>query len=151
MKTRTSPLFSLGDSFEYQPTKINVFEELGEAPLGQYHIVVFFRNVVASRLMVDYKNPATPTNASTVYNIVNARGSIYGVLFVVGKDKFSLRGNKLLVRGRRKQVGDFALYPYNSERLSVMLYRDSSDTLLVNIGSVESKFVVADDEVGNGR
>lgn len=145
MKNKTSFLFSLVDPFEYKPEKLNVFERLGEAPQGEYHVAAFFRNVVASQLHIDYKNPVRSTKHCTVYNIINSNGSVYGILFVVNRDKFRISGNRMVVQGTGDIIGDFSLYPFTSDKLSLSMYRDSSDTLLVNIGTVSSDFVVLDE------
>lgn len=145
MKNKTSFLFSLVDPFEYKPERLNAFEELGDAPQGEYHVAAFFRNVVASRLLIDYKNPVRSTKHCTVYNITNANGSVYGLLFVVNKDKFRISGNHMVIQGSGDIVGDFSLYPFTSDKLSLSMYRDSSDALLVNIGVTSSDFVVLDD------
>ena len=145
MKNKASPLFSLVDPFEYKPDKLNAFEELGIAHMGEYHVAAFFRNVVASILNIDYKNPIRSTKNSTVYNITNAKGSVYGLLFVLNKDKFRINGNHMVIEGDGEIVGDFSLYPFTSDRLSLSMYRDSSDALLVNIGVTNSEFVVLDE------
>jgi hypothetical protein len=145
MKNKASILFSLVDPFEYKPEKLNAFEELGTAPMGEYHVAAFFRNVVASILNIDYKNPIRSTKNSTVYNITNTNGSVYGLLFVLNKDKFRIDGNHMVIEGDGKIVGDFSLYPFTSDKLSLSMYRDSSDALLVNIGVTNSEFVVLDE------
>lgn len=145
MKNDASPLFSLGDSFEYRPSKLNAFEELGDAPQGEYHIATFFRNVLSSVLCIDYKNPIYPNKHCALYSILGASDAVYGMLFVVNKDKFRLRDSCLIVSGVRESVGDFTLFPFTSEKPNLYLYRDSSDTLLVNIGDLTSEFVVLDE------
>lgn len=145
MKNKASILFSLVDPFEYRPEKLNTFEELGDAPLGEYHVATFFRNVVASILHVEYKTPVRSTRHCTVYNITNTNGTVYGLLFVVNKDKFRISGNHMLVEGNGETAGDFSLYPFTSEKLNLFMYRDSSDALLVNIGVSSSPFVVLDE------
>ena len=81
-------LFSLKDSFEYTPEKLNTFINLGAAPLGLHHITVFFRQVVSSKLSVDCTNVVKLTKYCTLYNVVNARGTVYGMLFVCASNKF---------------------------------------------------------------
>lgn len=145
MKNDVSPLFSLADPFEYKPEKVNSFERLGFGPLGEYHVATFFRNVVASVLHIDYKNPIRTTNNCTIYNIVNAKNTVYGILFVLNEGKFEIRGPRMVVEGKKKPVGDFSLYPLSHDKFSLSTYRDSSGTLLINIGVVDSEFVVLDE------
>lgn len=141
---KISPLLSLADGFEHTTSRVMEFEELGDAPMGAYHVVVFFRNVVKAALTIDYENEVRPTRFCSVYNIVNARGSIYGILFSADKTRLQIKDNRLIVRGG-DLAGDFVAYPYSNEKLSLAMYKDSSDTLLVNLSTVTSKLVVLDD------
>lgn len=145
MKNDYSFLHSLVDPFEYTPEKIYAFEEIGYAPMGEYHILTFFRNVAMATLHIDYKNCVTPVKNCTVYNITNNGGTLFGLLFAVNKDSFEIRGERMVVYGNEEIVGDFSAYPFTNERLNINLYRDSSDALLVNIGASDSPFLVIDE------
>tara|TARA_B100000700_G_scaffold88627_1_gene99961 strand:- start:77118 stop:77561 length:444 start_codon:yes stop_codon:yes gene_type:complete len=144
-KGKISFLHSLVDPFEYSPNALNSFEELGAGPQGEYHVAVFFRNVVASVLQIDYKNPIRSTKHSTLYNITNTGGTVYGLLFVVNQDKFRIGSNHMVIDGDKATVGDFSPFPFSGDKYSVSMYRDSADTLLVNVGESDSKLVVLDD------
>lgn len=145
MKNKTSPLYSLADPFEYRPEKLNAFEKLGSAPLGEYHIAVFFRNIVSTVLAVDYDKPVKPTKYCTVYNIQNSRSTLYGLLFIVPEDSFRIR-NGVLVVNSGVEGGDFAAYPFSDDKRNITLYVDNKDNLLVNLGNSDySKLVVIDE------
>ena len=145
MKNKTSPLYSLADPFEYKPHKLNAFESLGDAALGEYHIAVFFRNIVSTQLIVDHANPVRPTKFCTLYNIQNSRGTLYGILFVVPAEGFRINGGVLTVKGN-KDGGAFAAYPFSDDKRNLSIYVDNNDNLLANLGNVEySKLVVFDE------
>jgi hypothetical protein len=145
MKTDSSPLFSLMDSFEFTAPSINSFVLLGEGPMNEYHIAVFCRNVVQSVLHIDYKNPIRPTRTVTMYNIVNGRGSVYGVLFVVPNNTFNIDTGVLRVSQRpRKQ---FHPYPYSDDKKNIYIFTDQNDNMVVNLGNREYNNYVVFDEV----
>lgn len=140
-----SCIHSLASPFEYNPKTLGRFECLGYGPQGDYHIAVFFRNIVDSILHVNIKNPILTTNRSAVYELVGAKGSVYGVLLVVDKDAFQLYQTHLVVKGDAPSTGDFTMLPISSDRYSVQLYVDSVDTLLINKGTLNSNLVVVDE------
>jgi hypothetical protein len=143
---KTSFLFSLKDTFEYTPEAINKFIELGEAPLGLFHIAVFFRQVVSSKLTIDCVNAVKLTKLCTLYNIVNARGTVYGMLFACARNGFRIEGNSMIVNTVPTGTGDYSVIPLMNEKSSVLLYRDSTYNLLVNISNDASgRFTVLDD------
>lgn len=144
MKTDVSPLFSLMDSFEFTAGSVNSFVSLGEGPLEEYHVAVFCRNVVQSTLSIDYSNPIKPTRTVTVYNIINARGSVYGVLFVLQKDNFHIHGNVMRVGIRTRKA--FAPYPYIDDKKNIHIFTDANDNMIVNLGNTTyNDYVVLDE------
>lgn len=146
MKNKSSPLYSLADSFEYRPSKLNSFETLGCAPLGDYHIAVFFRNIVSSALTVDHTTPIRATKYCTIYNIQNNRGSVYGILFTVPQDKFRIN-NGILIVGGSESCGAFAVYPFADAKRNLTIYIDDKDNLLANLGTVDYNPLVVFDAV----
>lgn len=145
MKTDVSPLFSLMDSFEFTAPAINSFVLLGEGPMNEYHIAVFCRNVVKSMLSIDYNHPIRPTRTVTMYNIINGRGSVYGILFVVPNNSFNIDTGVLRVSHKaRKQ---FSPYPYSDDKKNINIFTDQNGNMLVNLGNREYNNYVVFDEV----
>lgn len=140
-----SCIHSLASPFEYDPTSIGDFECLGHGPQGDYHVAVFFRNIVQSVLQVNVSNPLLTTKRAAVYELVGAKGSVYGILLVMDKDAFEINNTHLVVDGDSPSVGDFSMFPISADRYSIQLYMDSVDTLLVNRGSLNSNLVVVDE------
>lgn len=149
MSNKTSNIFSLADPFEYKKCDLNTFIELGNAPLGVYHIAIFNKNVVNSILHIDYKNAVALNKFCSVYNLVNKRGSIYGTLFAVNYAKTIISSKKLIVNSVESPIYDFNIYPYANERSNLLFFRDGAETILV-ISSVpeENPFIVLDDRHG---
>lgn len=145
-KNKTSPLFSLADSFEYRPSCLNAFEELGAAAMGDYHIAVFFRNVVSSVLNVAHTNPVRPTKFCTIYNIQNSRGSLYGILFVVKDDCFQIKNSVLTVGPSGNESGSFAVYPFSDDKRSLAVFVDNKDNMVVNLSNAAFSDLVVYDE-----
>lgn len=140
---KNSPLLSLLDEFEHTPSSINTFELLGNAPMGETHIAVFFRNVVSSKMCVDVKNPVSPTRLTTLYNIQNARGSNYGILFVVPTANFEIEHPTLLRVATSKPRTTFATYPFTDDKRNLLIMTDTNDNLVSIIGNnVLSQYVV---------
>lgn len=149
MSNKTSLIFSLADSFEYQPSDLNVFIELGHAALGTYHIAIFNKNVVSSILNIEYDNVVELNKFCSAYNIINKRGSVYGTLFSVDIRKVILNPKHLIIHNVETPVHDYNVYPYANEKSNLLFYKDSVDTVLV-ITSVpeENPFIVLDEKNG---
>lgn len=140
-----SCIHSLASPFEYNPLTVGDFERLGYGPQGDYHVAVFFRNIVHSILRVNVTSPLLTTKRAAVYELVGAKGSVYGILLVMDKDAFTIQHTHMVVEGDSPSVGDFSMFPISTDRYSVQLYMDSVDTLLVNRGTLKSNLVVVDE------
>lgn len=138
---KTSPIFSLADPIVVR-ARVNEFELFGEAHDGQ-HVVVFFRPVVDSELLIDYRNPVALNRFCKLYNFINARGSVYGHLFVINDpEKLELEQHKLLVRCNVKEHYDFQLIPINSSKQKLQLFKSSSGCLLAMMDHSHSEYLV---------
>lgn len=145
MKNKTSILYSLADPFEYKPNKLNTFEELGAAAMGDYHIAVFFRNIVSSVLTIDHANPVKPTKFCTIYSIQNARGSLYGILFVVRAESWRINNSAFTVSSGLPGNA-FAAYPFTDDKKNLSIYVDDRDNMLAIINSATFSDLVVLDE-----
>lgn len=146
MKNDVSCIHSLASPFEYNPSKVGGFECLGYGSQGEYHVAVFFRNIVSSVMQANVTTPLLITKTAAVYELHGAKGgTIYGLLFSVDRDKLQLRNTHLTVRSDREPIGDFSLFPISSDRYAVQIYVDSADTLLINQGTIHSSLVVVDE------
>jgi len=144
-KEDISCIHSLASPFEYNPKSLGRFECLGHGSQGDYHIAVFFRNIVDSILSVNTKVPILTTKRSAIYELTGAKGSVYGILMVIDKDAYSLKETHLTVQGDAPSTGDFSMLPVSVDRYSIQIYIDSVDTLLINKGTLNSKLVVVDE------
>lgn len=138
---KISPIFSLADPIVIR-ARVDEFELFGEAHDGQ-HVVVFFRPVVDSELLIDYRNPVALNRFCKLYNFINTRGSVYGHLFVINDpEKMELKDHRLIVRCNRKEQHDFQLVPINSSKQKLQLFKSSSGCLLAMMNHSHSEYLI---------
>lgn len=138
---KISPIFSLADPIMVR-ARVNKFELYGESHDG-HHVVVFFRPVVDSELLIDYRNPMQLNRFCKIYNFINARGSVYGHLFVVTQEeRLEFHDHKLIVRCNRREQYDFQLLPINSGKQPLQIFKSSSGCLLAMVNNAHSDYLV---------
>lgn len=137
---KQSPIFSLADPVETTGDKYELVE-LGESIDG-YHVRILFKSVQSSILYIDYKNPVEFSRYLTMYNITNKRGSIYGVLFVVYRDKMEIVNNRMIVRCEENDLHDFEPFPVSPDP-NMLLFKSGSGCSIILLGDREqSDYVV---------
>jgi hypothetical protein len=141
MTSRVSPIFSLGDPVEITSEGLT-FEQLGESYEG-YHVAVTFKPIVKVLLHVDVKSPVTLNRFCTLYNLVNKRGTVYGYLFVLDRERLTIINNRMIVRCDDTEAIDFNVLSIANEKHRMLFYRSSSGCLLVVIiGKEKSDYLV---------
>lgn len=139
-----SPIFSLADTFTHTVRKIDVFENLGAAHDG-HHIGLFFRQLVATPMQIDYQNPFVLNRFCKMYNFVNTRGSIYGHLFVVSDmSKVDLAAHRLIVRCNKREVHDHVQLPITSYKQKLLIFKTSTGSVLAISGNEPSPYLVTE-------
>lgn len=124
---------------------VNVFERLGKSHDG-YHVAVYFRKLVESRLKIDYAHPILLNRFCTLYNIVNNRGTVYGHLFKVDESKLTIQDNRMIVHCNVREKYDFSALAISSEKTKLLFYKSSSGCLLiVSAGNEQSEYLVKED------
>jgi hypothetical protein len=138
---KISPIFSLADPITIR-ARVDEFELYGESHDGQ-HVVVFFRPVVDSELLIDYRNPLALNRFCKLYNFINTRGTVYGHLFVINDaEKMQLSQHKLIVRCNVKEHHDFQLVPISSGKQKLQLFKSSSGCLLAMMNHSPSDYLI---------
>lgn len=139
---KISPIYALDAPFTGTAGTVDVFDNYGASHDGN-HIVIFFRPVVETELLLDHKNPLTLNRFCRMYNIVNQRGSVYGHLFSVSDtEKLTLTRNRLVVRCNKHEKFDFSQLPINSEKQKLALFKSSSGCVLALSGHADSDYLV---------
>jgi hypothetical protein len=124
--------------------RVDEFELFGQAHDG-IHVVVFFRPVVDSELLIDYKNPIVLNRFCKLYNFVNARGSVYGNLFVItDTEKMKLESHKLIVMCNKREQFDFQLIPVDSGKQMLRIFKSSSGCLLALANHSRSDYLITE-------
>ncbi|AFH14625.1 hypothetical protein LU11_gp094 [Pseudomonas phage Lu11] len=139
-----SPIFSLADTFTHTVRQVDVFEEFGSAHDG-YHIGLFFRPLVNTPMHIDYENPYELNRFCKMYNFVNARGSIYGHLFVVADaSKADLSEHKLIVSCNKRESFDFEQMPVTSYKQKLLIFKTGTGSVLAISGHADSPYLVTE-------
>lgn len=141
MTSNVSPIFSMVDPVEITSEGLT-FEELGESHSG-YHVVISFKKLAHVPLFVEHSSPMPINRFCTMYNLVNKRGTVYGYLFVVDRERFSIKNNRMILRCNVKDTYDFEVLSITSEKNRLLFYRSSSGCTLVSIvGKERSDYLV---------
>lgn len=142
--SEASPIFSLADVFIHTVQKVDCFEDLGAAHDG-HHIGLFFRKLVKTQMHIDYQNPYVLNRFCRMFNFVNARGSIYGHLFVVSDtSRVTLADHKMLITCNKKELYDYAQVPLTSEKQKLLIYKTSTGSVLAISGNDDSPYLVTE-------
>lgn len=99
-----SPILSLADTFT-ATFKRGVFTHIGRGADGQ-HVVITNRDLIETNVHVDYENVNHLNRYASMYNLVNTRGTVYGLLFSV-KGDYSLTPSRLLIPCNKVDTHDF--------------------------------------------
>lgn len=143
-RSSISPIFSLADTFIHTVENVDSFEDLGAAHDG-HHIGLFFRHLVDTQMFIDYKNPFPLNRFCKMYNFVNARGSIYGHLFVVADtSKVELTAKRMLITCNKKQKYDYTQLPITSYKQKLLIFKTSSGDVLALSGNSDSEYLVTE-------
>lgn len=132
-----SPIFSMLDPVELSSEGM-VFQCLGYSHEG-YHVVVTFKKLVGVPLVIDHKNPTVLNRFCTMYNLENKRGTHYGYLFVLDKDKLKLVSNRMVLRCNVRDTYDFEPLTITNEKNRLLFYRSSSGCALITIVGKEAE------------
>lgn len=143
-RSNVSPIFSLADTFVHTVNDVDTFEDLGAAHDG-HHIGLFFRKLVDTQMQIDYKNPYTLNRFCKMYNFVNARGSIYGHLFVVTDTaKVSMTEHRLIIMCNKKERLDYVQMPITSYKQKLLILKTSTGAVLAISGNAKSDYLVTE-------
>lgn len=122
----SSPIYSLLDPVRLTALEVLQFEDLGAAHDGQ-HVALYFRRIVDTQVTIDVKNPFELNRFCRLYNLVNSRGSIYGLLFHVLRPEFLVvEPHRFWFRG--KESVDFDIVPITNS--DVIILRSSGQDVL---------------------
>src|SRR5690606_7008174 len=123
---------------------VNEFGFFGAAH-GGLHVVVFFRPNVGTELQIDYKNPLALNRFTKRDSSVNARGSVYGHLFVISDaDRMTLEKHKLIVTCNKREQYDFQTLPIGSVKQKLQLFKSSSGCLLALLDNAYCDYLVTE-------
>lgn len=143
-RSDVSPIFSLADTFVHTVSTVDAFEDLGSAHDG-HHIGLFFRKLIDTQMLIDYQNPFVLNRFCKLYNFVNARGSIYGHLFVVtDTTKVDLDAHRLILTCNKKELYDYAQVPLNSYKQKLRIFKTSTGSVLALSGHAKSPYLVTE-------
>lgn len=143
-RSSVSPIFSLADIFVHTVDIVDSFEDLGAAHDG-HHIGLFFRKLVATQMSIDYQNPFVLNRFCKMYNFVNARGSIYGHLFVItDSTKVDLADHRMIVTCNKKELYDYVQIPITSYKHKLLIFKTSTGSVLAISGHAQSEYLVTE-------
>lgn len=139
-----SPIFSIHDPFVFEPKHLYRFLDVGTAPLGVRHVLVFFMTP-NGELDINHANSIKISKYVTVYNLVNKDSTVFGNLFSTKSDKRTTIKRHTLFSGNPSNIGEFELLPYTNEKNNISAYKDDKENVLINISTIlDSKFIVLD-------